>query len=59
MRASASEVIAYAEVVVVGNATGEIRALGESAFAGKTMIDLARLFARKPEGTLGYDGICW
>lgn len=59
MRATAREVIAYGDVVVVGNATGEIRALGETAFAGKTVIDLARLFGRRPEGSLGYDGICW
>ena len=59
MRSSARDVIDYGEVVVVGNATGEIRALGEASFAGKIVIDLARLFNRRPEQVLKYDGICW
>ena len=59
MRGSAREVIEHGDVVVVGNATGEIRALGEQAFAGKTIIDLARLFGSKPVAADRYDGICW
>jgi GDP-mannose 6-dehydrogenase len=59
MRDSARAVIAHGDVVVVGNATGEIRALGEASFAGKRVIDLARLFSRKPETAAAYDGICW
>jgi GDP-mannose 6-dehydrogenase len=59
MRGSAREVIEHGDVVVVGNATGEIRALGEGAFEGKTVIDLARLFSRKPSPVNAYDGICW
>ena len=46
-------------MVVVGNATGEIRALGEASFAGKSVIDLARLFSGKPADVANYDGICW
>ena len=59
MRGSASEVIEYGDVVVVGNATGEIRALGEVSFAGKAVVDLARVFSRKPAAAVAYDGICW
>ena len=59
MRGSASEVIEYGDVVVVGNATGEIRALGEGSFAGKAVVDLARVFSRKPAAAVAYDGICW
>ena len=59
MRGSARDVIAHGDVVVVGNATGEIRAMGEASFGGKTVIDLARLFAKKPANVLKYDGICW
>jgi GDP-mannose 6-dehydrogenase len=59
MRGSARDVIAFGDVVVVGNATGEIRALGEASLAGKTVIDLARMFNRKPASVLAYDGICW
>jgi GDP-mannose 6-dehydrogenase len=59
MRGSAREVIEHGDVVVVGNATGEIRALGEQRFAGKQIVDLARLFSRKPVDAVRYDGICW
>ena len=59
MRGSAREVIEYGDVVVVGNATGEIRSLGEARFAGKIVVDLARLFSRKPVAAVQYDGICW
>ncbi len=59
MRGSAREVIGFGDVVVVGNATGEIRALGEGSFAGKTVVDLARLFAGKPAPAVAYEGICW
>ncbi len=59
VKPSAAEVIAHGEVVIVGNATGEIRALGAGAFAGKTVIDLARLFPARPAGVTSYDGICW
>jgi hypothetical protein len=59
MRDSAQAVIEHGEVVVVGNATGEIRAMGEARFAGKTVIDLARLFSRRPDSVVRYDGICW
>ncbi len=59
MRGSAQEVIAHGDVVVVGNATGEIRAMGDASFAGKTVIDLARLFGAKPALAVRYEGICW
>jgi len=59
MRGSASEVIEYGDVVVVGNATGEIRALDVQTFSGKQIVDLARLFGRAPDGVRDYEGICW
>lgn len=59
VKPSAAEVIAHGDVVIVGNATGEIRALGAGAFAGKTVVDLARLFPAKPAAVQGYEGICW
>ena len=59
IRGSAREVIESGDVVVAGNATGKIRALGEECFAGKTVVDLARVFSRKPVAAVAYDGICW
>ena len=51
--------IEYGDVVVVGNATGEIRALDVQTFSGKQIVDLARLFGRAPDGVREYEGICW
>jgi len=59
VRPTASEVIAHGDVVIVGNATGEIRGLGAEAFRGRHVIDLARLFSAQPPEATGYDGICW
>ena len=59
VKPTAAEVIAHGDVVIVGNATGEIRALGAGAFRGKHVIDLARLFAGRPVELDAYDGICW
>lgn len=59
MRGSAQDVIDFSDTVIVGNATGEIRSLGPARFAGKSVIDLARLFSQKPAGVSDYEGICW
>jgi len=59
MRSSAQEVLDFSDTVIVGNATGEIRSLGAHRFAGKSIVDLARLFSQRPAESLNYEGICW
>jgi GDP-mannose 6-dehydrogenase len=52
------EVIAFAEVVVVGHRTKEFAAAVSNHASGKTVIDLARVFDRVPEDK-NYEGINW
>ncbi len=59
VRPTAAEVISHGDVVIVGNATAEIRAMAADAFSGRHVIDLARLFSARPPEAAGYDGICW
>jgi GDP-mannose 6-dehydrogenase len=59
VRPTAAEVITFGDVVVIGNATAEIRALGPAQFRGRHVIDLSRLFQARPAEVAAYDGICW
>jgi GDP-mannose 6-dehydrogenase len=59
VRPTAAEVITFGDVVVIGNATAEIRALGPAQFRDRHVIDLSRLFQARPVEVAAYDGICW
>jgi len=58
MRASVSEVLEHAEVVVIGNKADEFREVASGLRGDQTLIDLVRLFDAPP-GTGKYEGICW
>ncbi len=58
MRASIDEVVAGADVLVIGNRSAEFRAIQQNPMNGQVVIDLVRLF----EGRLSdatYQGLCW
>lgn len=58
MVASATEVMAFAEVVVVGNGAVEFRELVAARRPEQVVVDLVRIIDQKSvEGV--YDGICW
>ncbi len=52
------EVIAFAEVIVVSHRTKEFAQALEHRAGGTTVVDLARVFDRLPDGT-DYEGINW
>jgi GDP-mannose 6-dehydrogenase len=54
---SAAEVMAHAEVIVIGNADGEFEAALKNRNPDQQVIDLVRI--EGSAGTAGYDGICW
>lgn len=55
---SAAEVMAFAEVVIVGNGATEFRELVATRRSGQIVVDLVRIVDQKSvEGS--YDGICW
>jgi GDP-mannose 6-dehydrogenase len=58
MRASMTEVLAAADVVIIGNKAEEFRALPEHLRAGQIVIDLVRLFAGRTSDE-SYRGLCW
>jgi GDP-mannose 6-dehydrogenase len=58
MRASAEEVLACSDTVVIGNKAEEFRAAIEHPREGQKVIDLVRLFEGRVSGE-GYEGICW
>ncbi len=58
MQASAADLIAHAEVIVIGNSTEEVRTLVSGVGREKIVIDLDRSWkGRRSEP--GYEGICW
>ena len=58
MRASVAEVIAAADVLLIGNKAEEFRAVEQLKRADQTIIDLVRLFAGRTSDE-AYQGICW
>lgn len=52
------EVLAYAEVVVIGNGAAEFKSVLERLRPGQAVIDLVRISPNKSESGR-YDGICW
>lgn len=56
---SISEVLEYAEIIVIGNSSEEFRAVVEQIPPNKSVIDLVRICDSCSETNQGYDGICW
>ena len=59
MRESIDEVLAHAEVVVVGNAAREFSDLSGRLGPQQTLIDLVRVGGAFEKNTAKYEGICW
>ncbi|MFL6209337.1 MAG: nucleotide sugar dehydrogenase [Pyrinomonadaceae bacterium] len=58
MRGSIEEVVAHAEVLIIGNKAAEFRAIEPQLRADQQVIDLVRLFdGRRTDES--YQGICW
>ncbi len=58
MASSIDEVLAHAEVVVIGNGAAEFQQAVERLTPGQQVVDLVRIKTR-PEDDKQYDGICW
>lgn len=59
MNPELDDVLAHAEVVVIGNGAKEFRNLEPKLRPGQTIIDLVRAFTPDAASELAYDGICW
>ncbi len=59
MRGSVDEVLGDAEVVVIGNGSGEFRLIEPKLRPGQIVVDLVRAFGAKTSTSNGYQGICW
>jgi GDP-mannose 6-dehydrogenase len=57
MRASVSEVVASADVLIIGNKADEFRQIESELNSDKVVIDLVRLFDKTSDAN--YQGICW
>lgn len=53
-----AEVLAFAEVIVIGNRADEFKAVPEHLRPGQTVVDLVRITSKTSEAGR-YDGICW
>jgi GDP-mannose 6-dehydrogenase len=59
VRGSVDEVLAAAQVVVVGKATAEFSGIGERLGPEQRVIDLVRALRERVSDGRAYDGICW
>jgi GDP-mannose 6-dehydrogenase len=60
LRADLEEVIANAEVVIIGTRSADQAQLSGFLRAGQVIIDLINLdAAQRPKGAASYEGICW
>lgn len=57
MRATVAEVLASAEVIIIGNKAPEFREIEGLLGSDQQVIDLVRLFDKTSDGA--YQGICW
>lgn len=57
MRSSVDEVVADADVVIIGNKADEFRQIEGKVKDGQVVIDLVRLFNRNSDNS--YQGMCW
>lgn len=59
MKPSVDDVLAASETLVIGNASGEFRALGDRLNGQHAVVDLARIFAPGVAVPARYQGIAW
>ncbi|MCC6927900.1 MAG: UDP-glucose/GDP-mannose dehydrogenase family protein [Gemmatimonadaceae bacterium] len=59
MRASVDEVLADADVIVIGNGSKEFKAIEPTLRPGQRVVDLVRVFGPKVSDGSSYEGICW
>jgi GDP-mannose 6-dehydrogenase len=59
MRGSVQEVLAHADVVLIGNNAPEFREIGHCLRKEQTVIDLVRALERGATAGVDYRGICW
>ncbi len=58
MRPTIEEVLAHAEVLIIGNKAEEFREVAMKLRGDQTLIDLVRLFEGRSSDD-AYQGICW
>ncbi len=58
MRGTIDEVLNHADVIIIGNNSGEFLGLEQKLISGQVVIDLVRLFSKTSDGD-SYEGICW
>jgi GDP-mannose 6-dehydrogenase len=56
---SIEEVLAHADIIVIGNGAEEFRVITEQPSPGKVIVDLVRISEKRSSTEHGYDGICW
>jgi GDP-mannose 6-dehydrogenase len=59
MRGTIDDVLNEAEVVVIGNGSGEFRLIEPRLRDGQVVVDLVRAFGSKISDGNGYRGIAW
>lgn len=59
MKSSVDDVMAASETLVIGNASGEFRAVADKLDGTHAVVDLVRVFASGAEVPAGYSGISW
>jgi GDP-mannose 6-dehydrogenase len=59
MLESVDEVLAFADVIVIGNAAPEFKSVLEQIRPGQVVVDLARVAPTTKSEPGRYDGICW
>jgi GDP-mannose 6-dehydrogenase len=56
---SMEEVLAHADIIVIGNGAEEFRAVPAQLEPDKVIVDLVRISEQRSSVERGYDGICW
>jgi len=59
MRESVGEVVARADVLVIGNGSPEFSSVADRVGDGQRIVDLVRIFGNRRSDGAGYEGICW
>jgi GDP-mannose 6-dehydrogenase len=59
MRASVDDVLAEADVIVIGNGSAEFKEIAPRVRPGQQVIDLVRIFGSTAPPGIDYQGICW
>ncbi|MFP5355013.1 MAG: nucleotide sugar dehydrogenase [Gemmatimonadota bacterium] len=59
MRESVDDVLAAADVIVIGNGSAEFREIAPRVRPGQKVVDLVRIFGVRAPERMDYEGICW